>query len=106
MPLTYRWKQEIESKTADGLLNVYIHHGATRAKSTKELKHADVVLTTYGTLVSDFAEPKQKKKKVRRPVDGSEDEEEERAAPTRKKGKPRPCLSTISADIDQALASK
>lgn len=86
--LTYRWKQEIESKTADGLLTVYIHHGSTRAKTTKDLKHADVVLTTYGTLVSDFAEPKQKKKKARRPDAGSDDDdEEERAAPTRKKGK-------------------
>jgi SNF2 family DNA or RNA helicase len=58
-----RWKAEIESKTTPGLLNVVIHHGSTRSKSSNTIKQADVVLTTYGTLVSEFGKedkPKQK----------------------------------------------
>jgi SNF2 family DNA or RNA helicase len=53
LPLTsFRWKTEIETRTT-GPLRVLIHHGHGRTKSTNQLRHFDVVMTTYGTLSSE-----------------------------------------------------
>ena len=43
---------EIETKTT-GPLSVFIHHGSDRAKSANQLRQYDVVMTTYGVLVSE-----------------------------------------------------
>ncbi|TYJ54749.1 hypothetical protein B9479_004597 [Cryptococcus floricola] len=59
LALLGQWKAEIESKTTHGLLKVYIHHGPKRTASIAALKQYDVVLTTYGMLVSEG--PSEKK---------------------------------------------
>ena len=51
----FRWKAEIESKTAAGLFKVMIYHGANKTKSKNQLKNADVVLTTYQTMANESA---------------------------------------------------
>lgn len=53
--LMRQWKQEIESKIRPGYrLSVEIHHGASRKKSFSNLRHFDVVLTTFGTLTAEL----------------------------------------------------
>ena len=53
LALLQQWKAEIINKTTAGTLSVLIHHGAQRSKRIKDLQKYDVVLTTYGTLVSE-----------------------------------------------------
>ncbi len=81
-----RWKAEIESKTTTGLLKVLIHHGNQRSKSVNVLKQADVVLTTYGTIVSEFGkDPKRDPPRAQR-----EDSFIEEVRPVRQKGELSP----------------
>ena len=47
-----QWKNEIETHTSG--FKVYMFHGGSREKSTKELIKYDVVLTTYAVLESSF----------------------------------------------------
>ena len=55
--LMRQWKQEIETKVKRSYnhrLSVYIHHGPSRKKSFNDLRHFDVVLTTFGTLTAEL----------------------------------------------------
>ncbi|KAG9118333.1 DNA repair protein rad16, partial [Ceratobasidium sp. 392] len=47
-----QWKNEIEAHTEG--FKVYMFHGGSREKNTKELAKYDVVLTTYAVLESSF----------------------------------------------------
>ncbi|KAK5111963.1 hypothetical protein LTR85_011710 [Meristemomyces frigidus] len=54
--LMRQWKQEIQTKIKPGFhhaLSVYIHHGASKKKTFRELQTYDVVLTTYGSIASE-----------------------------------------------------
>ncbi|KAI8318136.1 P-loop containing nucleoside triphosphate hydrolase protein [Martensiomyces pterosporus] len=48
------WRQEAESKVTPGRLKVLIHHGPKRASNPEILKQYDIVVTSYGTLSSDW----------------------------------------------------
>jgi len=49
------WKDELEKHSQPGTFRVLIYHGAMVGKCTPEmLAEANVVITTYGTLISDF----------------------------------------------------
>ncbi|GMK57535.1 hypothetical protein CspeluHIS016_0403690 [Cutaneotrichosporon spelunceum] len=48
-----QWATECRTKTENGLLKVTTHHGPKRAKSAKELRNYDVVITTFQVLVSE-----------------------------------------------------
>ncbi|KAI8580767.1 hypothetical protein K450DRAFT_208493 [Umbelopsis ramanniana AG] len=48
-----QWKREIETHT-NGVLNVYLYHGASRSSDKEFLKGYDVILTTYSILESAF----------------------------------------------------
>ncbi|EEP78640.1 rad8 protein [Uncinocarpus reesii 1704] len=54
--LMHQWKREIEQKLKQGRhqLSVYILHGDKRGTSFSKLKRCDVVLTSFGTLASEF----------------------------------------------------
>ncbi|WVF72421.1 hypothetical protein IAT40_007236 [Kwoniella sp. CBS 6097] len=65
LALLTQWKSEIESKCTPGLLRVLIYHGQKRPKSANMLKQYDVVLTTYGTLTSEFGTDHTHKPKVK-----------------------------------------
>ncbi|KAL3444632.1 SNF2 family N-terminal domain-containing protein [Aspergillus insuetus] len=54
--LMQQWKREIQRMLKPGKhqLSVYVLHGDKRAKSFRDLKHYDVVLTTFGTLSSEL----------------------------------------------------
>ncbi|GAB2789231.1 hypothetical protein GCM10027275_37740 [Rhabdobacter roseus] len=51
--LIHNWKAEVERFAPS--LKLHILHGASRAKSTQAFDDFDIILTTYGTLVSDIA---------------------------------------------------
>jgi superfamily II DNA or RNA helicase len=50
--LIYNWENEIKKFTPS--INWYIHHGPQRTRDIEDLKKANVVITTYGTLRSDI----------------------------------------------------
>ncbi|CAH8387930.1 unnamed protein product [Eruca vesicaria subsp. sativa] len=54
MTLLAQWKSEIEMHAKPGSLSVYLHYGSARPKEAKFLSQSDVVITTYGTLTSEF----------------------------------------------------
>ena len=49
-----QWKTEAERHVRPGVLHTIVHHGQRRATCPRELEKADIVLTTYSTLESDF----------------------------------------------------
>jgi superfamily II DNA or RNA helicase len=50
--LLYNWENEIKKFTPE--ITYHIHHGGQRGLSSSNLKTANVVITTYGTLRSDI----------------------------------------------------
>ncbi|KAJ5776213.1 uncharacterized protein N7511_001224 [Penicillium nucicola] len=55
LALIKQWESEIKDKVEKThKLSVCIYHGAARAKNAKNLDDFDIVITTYGTLTSDF----------------------------------------------------
>lgn len=56
LALIKQWEGEIKDRIEeDNALKVCVHHGPGRAKSYKDLKKYDVVITTYQTLSSEHA---------------------------------------------------
>ncbi|KAG0483180.1 hypothetical protein HPP92_011264 [Vanilla planifolia] len=55
MTLLGQWKAEIEAHAQHGSLMLYVHYGPSRMKESNFLAQADVVLTTYGVLASEFS---------------------------------------------------
>lgn len=57
LALIKQWEGEIKDRVDDDHeLKVCVHHGPKRAKSSKDLKKYDVVITTYQTLTSEHAD--------------------------------------------------
>jgi SNF2 family DNA or RNA helicase len=55
--LLRQWKREIERRTSSRRskrFSVHIHHGNDKLNSVKEFAQYDVVLTTYGTVLSAY----------------------------------------------------
>ena len=50
--LIYNWQNEIKKFTPG--LTAHIHHGSARTRNVEELKAANIIITTYGTLRSDI----------------------------------------------------
>ncbi len=50
--LIYNWQNEIKKFTPT--LTAHIHHGSSRSRNADELKTANIIITTYGTLRSDI----------------------------------------------------
>lgn len=63
LALIKQWEGEIRDRVEDShALRVCVHHGPQRAKSFKELKKYDVVITTYHTLVSEHGSSREELK--------------------------------------------
>jgi SNF2 family DNA or RNA helicase len=57
LALIKQWEGEIRDRVEDSHeLRVCVHHGPKRAKSSRDLKKFDVVITTYQTLTSEHAD--------------------------------------------------
>jgi SNF2 family DNA or RNA helicase len=55
--LMRQWQLEIETKIKPSnryRLTVFVHHGPSKAKRFEDLRHYDVVLTTYGSLAAEL----------------------------------------------------
>ncbi|KAG5651444.1 hypothetical protein H0H81_008625 [Sphagnurus paluster] len=55
--LLQQWKEEVETKTNE-VFSVHLHHGKDKLKKLSQVKHHDVIVTTYQTLNQDFNTPK------------------------------------------------
>lgn len=66
--LMHQWKREIERMLRPGRFqrSIYVLHGDKRAVKYKDLKKYDVVLTTFGTLASEFKRREEWKERKRR----------------------------------------
>lgn len=53
MSLLSQWKSEVEAHVLD--VSVHMYYGAERTKSLTALCQYDIIITTYGTVSSDFA---------------------------------------------------
>ncbi|KAJ2486455.1 hypothetical protein IWW37_005614 [Coemansia sp. RSA 2050] len=52
------WKTEAETRVQPGVLKVLVYHRLKKLPTPQELAQYDVVVTTYGTLVVDWRDPK------------------------------------------------
>ncbi len=50
--LIFNWQNEIKKFTPS--LTAHVHHGSARSRNAEELKNANIIITTYGTLRSDI----------------------------------------------------
>ncbi|RDW79772.1 hypothetical protein BP6252_04410 [Coleophoma cylindrospora] len=48
------WEEQIKQHIEPGTLNYYIYHGAGRIKDVHKLAEFDLVITTYGSVASEF----------------------------------------------------
>ena len=53
MTLISQWVEEIRTKLAPGVMSVYMYYGNERHISSDQLRKHDVIVTSYGTLISD-----------------------------------------------------
>lgn len=64
LALIKQWESEIQAKVEDSHeLRVCVYHGTSRAKSADDLEKYDVVITTYGTLSSEYGAVDKSNKK-------------------------------------------
>jgi SNF2 family DNA or RNA helicase len=55
------WEEQIKQHVKPGTLKYYIYHGANRIKDVKKLAEYDLVITTYGSVASEFNHRSKKK---------------------------------------------
>ena len=55
MTLLHHWKSEIERHTEPGVFRVGLYYGTHRPKTLEEMKSYNVMITSYGTLSSDYS---------------------------------------------------
>ncbi|KAE8450534.1 hypothetical protein EG329_006265 [Mollisiaceae sp. DMI_Dod_QoI] len=55
------WEEQIKQHIKPGTLKYYIYHGANRIKDVKKLAEFDLVITTYGSVASEFNHRSKKK---------------------------------------------
>ncbi|KAK9137754.1 hypothetical protein Sjap_008348 [Stephania japonica] len=54
MALLGQWKDELETHSHPGSLQVFVQYGVDRTSNPDEISQYDVVLTTYGVLTSEY----------------------------------------------------
>jgi SNF2 family DNA or RNA helicase len=64
MSLLSQWEGEIKTRVKPGVLRVLVYYGSQRPKNVDDINSYDVVLTTYGTLVSECPKRKKRKRKT------------------------------------------
>ena len=55
------WEEQIKQHIKPGTVKYYIYHGANRCKDIKKLAEYDLVITTYGSVASEFNYRSKKK---------------------------------------------
>jgi SNF2 family DNA or RNA helicase len=58
------WEEQIKQHVEPGTLKYYVYHGANRTKDIKRLAEYDLVITTYGSVASEFNHRSKKKQGV------------------------------------------
>lgn len=58
------WEEQIKQHIQPGTLKYYVYHGAGRIKDIKKLAEYDLVITTYGSVASEFNHRCKKKQGV------------------------------------------
>ncbi|KAI9641082.1 hypothetical protein NHQ30_010511 [Ciborinia camelliae] len=55
------WEDQIKAHIKPGALKYYIYHGANRIKDVQKLSEYDIVITTYGSVASEYNNRNKKK---------------------------------------------
>jgi SNF2 family DNA or RNA helicase len=58
------WEEQIKQHIKPGTFKYYVYHGANRIKDAKKLAEYDLVITTYGSVASEFNHRSKKKQGV------------------------------------------
>ena len=74
-----QWKQEISDRVTQRKLSIHVHYGTGRLSNPKELNKFDIVLTSYGTVVSEWPKEVKKRRKTQMDQFGQRLEVEEEA---------------------------
>ena len=61
MSTIQNWEEQISAHIAPGTLSVYVYHGPKRTADHHEIAKHDIVITSYGTLMSEFSKAGTKK---------------------------------------------
>lgn len=77
MSLLSQWEGEIKTRVKPGVLRVLVYYGSQRPKNAEDINSYDVVLTTYGTIVSEWPRPKKRKRKDTKKTSKSKDSMDE-----------------------------
>lgn len=67
LSLLSNWTSQIEEHLIDSALSVLVFHGTTKSDSNVDLDEYDVVITSYGTLVSDYKAADLEKNLTKKP---------------------------------------
>jgi SNF2 family DNA or RNA helicase len=62
------WEEQIHQHIKPGTLKYYIYHGANRCKDIEKLADYDLIITTYGSVASEFSGRLKKKKEGNYPL--------------------------------------
>ncbi|KAG5353743.1 hypothetical protein C0989_002526 [Termitomyces sp. Mn162] len=65
------WEKQVYDHCTEGSLSVYVYYNTTRSLSAEELAKYDVVITTYHTVVGEFAETTREQGRKKRKVERS-----------------------------------
>ena len=52
--LLSQWEGEVNRRVKSGAMRVHVYHGTSRGQSAKALANYDLVVTTYGTVMSEM----------------------------------------------------
>lgn len=65
------WEKQVYDHCTEGSLSVCVYYNTTRSLSAEEVAKYDVVITTYHTVVSEFAETAKEQGRKKRKVERS-----------------------------------
>ncbi|KAG4420889.1 hypothetical protein IFR04_005973 [Cadophora malorum] len=55
------WEEQMKQHVKPGTLKYYVYHGANRIKDVQKLAEFDIVITTYGSVATEFSNRSKKK---------------------------------------------
>lgn len=58
------WEEQIKQHVRPGTLKYYVYHGPNRIKDVRKLAEFDIVITTYGSVASEFSYRSKKKQGI------------------------------------------
>lgn len=52
--IIYQWQSEVTNRVKKNTISVVLHHGSNRETKARRLSQAELVITTYGIVSSEY----------------------------------------------------